>query len=40
MINVSVWESLATAKQMDTLKEMPAQRDVFVELGVKFDDVT
>jgi hypothetical protein len=39
MINVSVWESLAAAKQMDTLREMLAQRDVFVSLGVKFQPI-
>lgn len=39
MVNVSVWESLAAAKQMDTLKEMLAQRDVFVGLGVKFQPI-
>jgi hypothetical protein len=36
MINVSVWESLDAAKQMDTLAEMLAQRDVFEALGVTF----
>jgi hypothetical protein len=39
MVNVSVWESLAAAKQMDTLKEMLAQRDIFVGLGVKFQPI-
>jgi hypothetical protein len=39
MVNVSVWESLAAAKQMDTLKEMLAQRDIFLDLGVKFQPI-
>ena len=39
MVNVSVWESLAAAKQMDTLKAMLAQRDVFVGLGVTFQPI-
>ena len=39
MVNVSVWHSLAAAKQMDTLREMQAQRDIFVGLGVKFQPI-
>ncbi len=39
MINVSVWDSLAAAKQMDTLQAMLAQRDIFVGLGVKFQPI-
>lgn len=39
MVNVSVWESLGTAKQMDTLPQMLAQRGVFVRLGVKFQSI-
>jgi len=39
MVNVSVWASLADAKQMDTLQEMLAQRDVFVALGVQFQPI-
>ena len=39
MVNVSVWESPAAAKQMDTLPEMLAQRDTFVGLGVKFQPI-
>jgi hypothetical protein len=39
LINVSVWESLDAAKQMDTLAEMLAQRDVFTALGVKFQPI-
>ncbi len=36
MVNVSVWKSLEAAQQMNTLKEMLAQRDIFVSLGVTF----
>ncbi len=39
MVNVSVWESLVAAKQMDTLQAMLAQRDIFVGLGVKFQPI-
>jgi hypothetical protein len=39
MINVSVWESMAAAKQMETLQAMLAQRDVFVGIGVKFQPI-
>jgi hypothetical protein len=39
MTNVSVWENLPSAKQMDTLGAMLAQRDVFVALGVKFQPI-
>ncbi len=39
MVNVSIWESLQASHQMDTLKEMIAQRDVFVALGVKFQPI-
>ena len=39
MVNVSVWESLEAAKQMDTLPEMLAQRDTFGALGVKFQPI-
>lgn len=39
MVNVSVWESLEAAQQMNTLPEMLAQRDVFVALGVKFQPI-
>lgn len=39
MVNVSVWESLAAAQQMDTLREMLAQRDIFVALGVRFQPI-
>ena len=39
MVNVSVWESLAAVRQMDTLREMLAQRDICLGLGVKFQPV-
>ena len=39
MVNVSVWESLAAAQQMDTLPAMQAQRDIFAGLGVKFQPI-
>ena len=39
MVNVSIWESLQAARQMDTLQEMLAQRDIFVALGVKFQPI-
>ncbi len=39
MVNVSVWESLQAAQQMNTLQEMLTQRDIFVALGVKFQPI-
>jgi hypothetical protein len=39
LVNVSVWESLTAAQQMDTLREMLAQRDIFLGLGVKFEPI-
>ena len=39
MVNVSVWKSLTAAQQMDSLREMLAQRDIFVGLGVKFQPI-
>ncbi len=39
MVNVSVWESMQAAQQMNTLKEMLSQRDIFVALGVKFQPI-
>ena len=38
--NVSVWDSLAHAKQMDTLPEMLAQRPIVEAAGVKFEKIT
>jgi len=39
MVNVSIWESLQAAQQMNTLKEMLAQRDILLALGVQFQPV-
>lgn len=39
MVNVSVWESLEAATQMNSLQVMLAQRDIFVDLGVKFQPI-
>jgi hypothetical protein len=37
MVNVSVWKSLADAKQMDTMPPMLALAGEFVNLGVVFE---
>jgi hypothetical protein len=37
MVNVSVWMSLANAKQMETLAPMLALASEFVKLGVAFE---
>jgi len=37
--NVSIWEDLAAAKQLDTLKEMLAQRPILEGAGVTFDRI-
>lgn len=37
MINVSVWETLADAKQMETLAPMQALAGEFTQLGVRFE---
>lgn len=37
MVNVSVWSSLAEAKQMDSLAVMLALADEFIKLGVVFE---
>jgi quinol monooxygenase YgiN len=39
IVNVSVWDSLEAAAQMNDLPAMRAQRDVFVDLGVEFQPV-
>jgi quinol monooxygenase YgiN len=39
VVNVSVWESMAAAKQMDTLAPMLAQRPVLEAAGVRFDKI-
>jgi quinol monooxygenase YgiN len=33
IVNVSVWDSLEAAEQMNTLEAMRAQREIFVQLG-------
>lgn len=40
LINVSVWQTLEHAKQMDTLKEMLAQRPILEAAGIVFDVIT
>jgi hypothetical protein len=37
MINVSVWQSLADAKQMETLAPMLVLAKEFIDLGVTFE---
>lgn len=39
VLNVSIWEDLAAAKQMDTLQEMLAQRPILEGAGVTFDRI-
>ena len=40
LTNVSVWESLEAAHQMDTLQAMLAQRPVLEAAGVTFEVIT
>jgi hypothetical protein len=40
MTNVSVWESLEAAHQMDTLQAMLAQRPLLEQAGVTFEVIT
>jgi hypothetical protein len=40
LTNVSVWDSLAHARQMDTLQPMLAQRPILEAAGVVFDIIT
>ena len=40
LINVSVWDSLASAHQMDSLPEMLAQRPILERAGVMFEVIT
>lgn len=40
LTNVSVWDSLAHAHQMDTLPEMLAQRPILEAAGVMFEVIT
>lgn len=37
MVNVSIWQSLADAKQMETLAPMLALAKEFIDLGVTFE---
>lgn len=39
VVNVSIWESEAAAKQMDTLALMLAQRPILEAAGVQFDKI-
>lgn len=39
VVNVSVWESVEDAKQMDTLQAMLAQRPILESAGVQFDKI-
>ncbi len=40
LTNVSVWESLEQAHQMDTLAPMLAQRPLLEAVGVSFETIT
>jgi hypothetical protein len=40
MTNVSLWQTIQDAKQMDTLREMLESRGPFEALGVKFEKIT
>jgi hypothetical protein len=40
LTNVSVWDSLASAQQMDTLPAMLAQRPILEAAGVAFEMIT
>lgn len=40
LTNVSVWETLADAHQMDTLPAMLAQRPILEEAGVTFEPIS
>src|SRR5450755_1028604 len=40
MTNVSLWQIIQDAKQLDTLKEMLDSRGPFEALGVKFEKIT
>jgi hypothetical protein len=39
VVNVSIWSDLETAKQMDTLAPMLAQRPILEQAGVQFDRI-
>jgi hypothetical protein len=40
LTNVSVWESLGAAHQMDTLTAMLAQRPLLEAIGIVFEEIT
>jgi|ERR1044071_9317858 hypothetical protein len=40
LTNVSIWDSLEHAHQMDTLREMLAQRPILESAGVSFEVIT
>ena len=40
LTNVSIWDSLTNAHQMDTLAEMLAQRPILEAAGVTFEAIT
>lgn len=39
LVNVSIWEDMEAAKQLDTLQAMLAQRPILEAAGVKFDRI-
>ncbi len=39
VVNVSIWESVESARQMETLAAMLAQRPVLESAGVEFDRI-
>lgn len=39
MVNVSVWDSVEAAEQMNILREMLAQRSAFEKMGVVFQPI-
>jgi quinol monooxygenase YgiN len=39
VVNVSIWEDVEAAKQMETLPEMLAQRPILEQAGVTFDPI-
>jgi hypothetical protein len=40
LTNVSVWDSLDHARQMDTLQPMLAQRPILEAAGIRFETIT
>jgi hypothetical protein len=39
VVNVSIWQDLAAARQMETLAAMLAQRPIMENAGVEFDKI-